>query len=74
MLDVTVSVGQTLLVINDNSKQKAECRVLSLRPGGNGKTIVAFEFVTPPEDFWKMTFPAAGAKPLRRSLPKTATA
>ena len=74
VLDVTVSVGQTLLVINDNSKQKAECRVVSLRPGGNGKTIVAFEFVTPPEDFWKMTFPAAGAKPLRRSLPKTATA
>lgn len=72
VLDVPVSVGQTLFLVNDNSRQKAECKVVSIRPGGNGKTIVAFEFVAPPENFWKMSFPPAGAKPLRR--PPTARA
>lgn len=74
VLDVPVSVGQTLLITNDNSKQKAECRVVSIRPGGNGKTIVAFEFLAPPANFWKMSFPPAGAKTLRRSVTTEATA
>ncbi|HEX8880732.1 MAG TPA: hypothetical protein VF749_11915 [Candidatus Acidoferrum sp.] len=69
VLDVPVSVGQTLILVNDHSKQKAECRVLSFRPGGNGKTIVAFEFLAPPANFWKMSFPPAGAKTLRRAAP-----
>lgn len=74
VLDVPVSVGQTLVIVNDNSRQKTECRVVSLRPGGNGKTIVAFEFLAPPANFWKMSFPPAGAKSLRRSVPTEATA
>ncbi|HEY6946284.1 MAG TPA: PilZ domain-containing protein [Candidatus Acidoferrum sp.] len=74
VLDVPVSVGQTLVLSNDNSKQKAECRVVSLRPGGNGKTIVAFEFLAPSANFWKMSFPPAGAKIPRRSVPTEATA
>lgn len=69
VLDVPVSVGQTLILVNDHSKQKAECRVVSVRSGGNGKTIVAFEFLAPPANFWKMSFPPAGAKTLRRSAP-----
>lgn len=74
VLDVPVSVGQTLLLVNDNSSEKAECKVVSIRTGGNGKTIVAFEFLEAPADFWKMSFPPAGAKLLRRSLPSAATA
>ncbi len=72
VLDVPVSVGQTLLMINDHSKQKAECRVVSLRPGANGQTIVAFEFLAPPANFWKVSFPPAGSKTLRRSVPAEA--
>jgi c-di-GMP-binding flagellar brake protein YcgR len=72
VLDAPVSVGQKLLVVNDHSKEKAECKVVSLRPGGNGKTIVAFEFVAPSENFWKMSFPPVGTKTPRRSLPKAA--
>lgn len=74
VLDVPVSVGQTLLLVNDHSREKAECKVVSIRPGGNGKTIVAFEFLAPPANFWKMSFPPAGAKVPRRSLPSEATA
>lgn len=74
VLDVPVSVGQTLFLVNENSRQKAECKVVSLRPGDDGKTIVAFEFTSPHANFWKVFFPPAGAKPLRRSLPNAATA
>jgi c-di-GMP-binding flagellar brake protein YcgR len=74
ILDASVVVGQTLLITNENSRQKAECKIVSLRPGGDGKTIVAFEFISPNTNFWKMSFPAAGAKPLRRAIPSTATA
>jgi len=73
ILDAEVVVGQTLLIINENSRQKAECKIVSLRPGGDGKSIVAFEFVPPNPNFWKMTFPAAGAKALRRAVPAAAT-
>jgi hypothetical protein len=74
ILDASVAVGQTLLLINENSRQKAECKVISIRPGGDGKSIVAFEFVSPSANFWKMSFPASGAKPLRRAVPSTASA
>ena len=74
VLDADVCVGQILLVVNENSKQKAECKVVSLRSGGDGKSIVAFEFVSPNANFWKMSFPASGAKAVRRSLPSSATA
>lgn len=74
VLDVPVSVGQTMFLVNDNSGEKAESKVVSVRPGGNGKFIVAFEFLAPPANFWKMSFPPAAARLLRRSLPSEAMA
>jgi c-di-GMP-binding flagellar brake protein YcgR len=74
VLDIPLSVGQTLFLVNENSRQKAECKVVSLRPGHDGKTIVAFEFMSAPSNFWKMSFPPAGTRPLRRSVPDAATA
>src|ERR1700730_3662547 len=71
ILDAAVVVGQTLLVRNENSGQKTECRIVSIRPGGDGKSIVAFEFIGPCANFWKITFPAQGAKPPRRFAPAT---
>jgi c-di-GMP-binding flagellar brake protein YcgR len=71
ILDAGVVLGQTLLVTNENSGQKTECKVVSLRPAGEGKSIVAFEFMGPCANFWKMTFPPQGAKPLRRVTPAT---
>ena len=74
VLDVPVPVGQALFLVNDNSSEKAECKVVSVRPGGHGKFIVAFEFTAAPTNFWKMSFPPAGTKLPRRSLPAAATA
>jgi len=69
ILDTPVVLGQTLLVTNESSGQKTECRVVSVRPIGDGKHIVAFEFIAPNANFWKMTFPLKGEKPLRRMVP-----
>jgi c-di-GMP-binding flagellar brake protein YcgR len=74
VLDAAVTVGQKLFVVNEISKQKAECKVVSLRTGSDGKNLVAFEFASPQPNFWKMTFPATGTKPFRRSLATSATA
>lgn len=68
ILETTVVVGQILLLTNEKSRQKTECRVVSLRPRLDGKTFVAFEFVSPSVNFWKMSFPVLGTKPLRRAV------
>ena len=72
-LDAAVAPGQTLLVTNESSGQKTECRVVSVRPVANGKHVVAFEFIASQANFWKMTFPDKGTKPLRRVLPTQAS-
>jgi len=68
ILDTAVVLGQTLLVTNESSGQKTECRVVSVRPVAEGKHVVAFEFIAPNANFWKMTFPVKGTKPLRRMV------
>jgi hypothetical protein len=73
ILDAPVVLGQTLLVTNENTGQKTECRVVSVRAIGDGKHIVAFEFIAPNANFWKMAFPEKGAKLLRRAVPEGAT-
>jgi hypothetical protein len=67
-LDQVVVVGQVLQLINDNSDRTAESRVVSIKRDREGKTLVAVEFVTPDANFWHMTFPIPGAKPLRRPI------
>jgi hypothetical protein len=74
MLERIVTVGQTLLLTNDFSGEKAECRVVAVRTGRDGRLSVAFEFTSPQINFWKMTFPSAGVKPLRKIMPTTAIA
>jgi hypothetical protein len=67
-LDQVVVVGQTLRLVNDNSNRTAESRVVSIKRDREGKTLVAVEFMTPDANFWHMTFPIPGAKPLRRPI------
>jgi hypothetical protein len=69
VMDPEVTIGQKLLLTNVNSGQKAECTVVAVKSGRDGKRIVAFEFALAEINFWKMCFPLAGAKPIRRALP-----
>jgi c-di-GMP-binding flagellar brake protein YcgR len=67
VLDPEVTIGQKLMLLNMNSGQKAECTVVSAKTAGDGKRKVAFEFTSAGINFWKICFPAAGAKPIRQT-------
>ena len=62
--------GQVVLLVNESSARKTEARVASVRRKRDGKTHVGFEFLSTEINFWAMTFPLPGAKPLRRSIHK----
>jgi len=69
-LETPVTLGQTLLLVNDITAQGMECRVVAVRRGRDGKTYVGLEFLSTDINFWNMTFPLPGAKPLRRVVSK----
>jgi len=63
-------LGQVLLLINENSARKVEAHVASIQRKRDGKTYVGLEFLSTDINFWNMTFPLPGAKPLRRVVSK----
>jgi len=65
-------VGQVLLIINESSARKVEARVISIQRKRDGKTYIGVEFLSTDINFWNMTFPLPGAKPLRRVVSKVA--
>jgi PilZ domain-containing protein len=65
-------VGQTLLLVNESSARKVEARVVSIQRKRDGKTYIGVEFLSTDINFWNMTFPLPGAKPLRRVDSKVA--
>jgi hypothetical protein len=66
VMDPEVAMGQKLVLINMNSGQKAECQVVAMKTARDGKRHISFKFMSAELNFWKMCFPAAGAKPLLR--------
>jgi len=66
-MEEPVMPGQTLLIVNENTSRSAETRVAHVRRDRDGKRMVGLEFVNPETNFWKMTFPIPGARPLRRA-------
>src|SRR5215475_4281945 len=74
LLDVTVLVGQSLKVTNEFTRETEEVRVVDVRKDREDKQHVSFAFCGCERNFWRMTFPAAGARPLRRHLPTQVSA
>jgi len=68
VMDQVVIPGQSLLLVNENTSRSTETRVAHVRRERDGKLFVGLEFVNPDTNFWKMTFPAPGARPLRRPV------
>jgi len=65
-------IGQTVVVVNESNARKVEARVASIQRKRDGKTHVGVEFLVGEINFWNMTFPIPGAKPLRRAVPDLA--
>jgi c-di-GMP-binding flagellar brake protein YcgR len=74
VLEATVAMGQTLILESEASRESIECRVVAVRRGRDGKTHVGVEFTSSDKNFWHMTFPVPGARPLRRVYPNKVTA
>ena len=66
ILEFPITMGQTLLLTNEFTGERTECRVVGIRTNRDGHTHVAFEFMVPTINFWKMAFPACGIRPVRR--------
>jgi PilZ domain len=67
-MEEQVVPGQPLLIVNENTSRSMETRVAHVKRDRDGKLCVGLEFVSPEANFWKMTFPAPGARPLRRAV------
>jgi hypothetical protein len=63
-----------LILVNENSDRTVECRVVSVKRDRENKTYIGVEFISADSNFWHMSFPLPGAKPLRRSIDSKATA
>jgi hypothetical protein len=66
VMEELVVVGQALMLVNENTNRSMETRVAHVKRESDGKLSVGLEFVSPDANFWKMTFPSPGARPLRR--------
>jgi hypothetical protein len=67
-LCVMVSLGDLLRLENERTREKVEGKVVTIRRSRDGKTFVGVEFTDENINFWHMSFPVPGAKPLRRMV------
>lgn len=72
LLDAQLAVGQKFHIVNEYNGKKATARIVAVRSTREGQVHASFEFIEGAEKFWSMSFPAAGAKPMRRFLPRVA--
>jgi len=61
-LAAKVRKDQTILVVNQTTREERECRVVHVGSMRGGKWTVGFEFVEPADNFWKIYFPACNVK------------
>jgi c-di-GMP-binding flagellar brake protein YcgR len=72
LLEEQLVVGQVFHIVNEYNGRKAQARIVAVRSTKEGQTHASFEFVEGGEKFWSMSFPAPGAKPMRRFLASVA--
>jgi hypothetical protein len=57
-LHAKVERGQRIFLVNTNTQEERECRVVYLRPEFFGRRKVGIEFANPAFNFWRASFPA----------------
>jgi hypothetical protein len=66
LLESPLPVGHRFELLNEFNNRKATCRIVSVRMHKDGKLHGAFELHCPEGNFWSMSFPKAGARPMKR--------
>jgi hypothetical protein len=54
----TLAAGQILRLINRNTQEHQECRVVHVESAEGSKWAVGIEFMNPAGNFWQISFPA----------------
>jgi hypothetical protein len=67
-MNEAVVLGAVLQLENENTREKAEGKIVSIRKARDGKRYVAVEFTSGNLNFWHMVFPIPGARPMRRPI------
>ena len=65
-MEEEVMVDQTVVLMNEHTRQSAQARIVSTRRHRNGHKYVGLEFISPSENFWRLTFVKPGAKSLKK--------
>ena len=65
-LEEEVLIDQTLVLMNEHTRQSAQARIVSTRRHRNGHKYVGVEFISKADDFWRLTFVKPGAKSLKK--------
>jgi hypothetical protein len=65
-LDAELAPDQTVVLLNEYTRQSVQCKVVTTRRHRDGKRYLGLEFVTPSSNFWRMSFCKPGARSLKR--------
>jgi hypothetical protein len=65
-MEEEVMVDQTVVLMNEHTRQSAQARIVSTRRHRNGHKYVGLEFISPSENFWRLTFVKPGARSLKK--------
>jgi hypothetical protein len=65
-LDAELAPDQTVVLLNEYTRQSVQCKVVTTRRNRDGKRYLGLEFVTPSSNFWRMSFCKPGARSLKR--------
>ena len=66
LLESPLPVGHRFELLNEFNNRKATCRIVAIKLNKDGKVHGAFELHCPEGNFWSMSFPKAGARPMKR--------
>lgn len=65
-LENEVVLEETIVLMNENTRQSVLCSVVSTRRHRDGKKYVGVGFISPKPNFWGIVFSKPGAKSLKR--------
>lgn len=63
-LEGELARGERFMLRHVSRSEETECRVVSVTKNPAGKRLVGFEFTEGLVDFWRMSFPPPGARPV----------
>ncbi|MGC1106247.1 MAG: PilZ domain-containing protein [Candidatus Acidiferrales bacterium] len=57
VMAASVAIGQVLQLVNRNTRERQDCRVVHVENAENSKWAAGVEFLQPAGNFWQISFP-----------------